>query len=127
MAEHSADDLEQFMEEVRQRNPGESEFHPGARPWGVKCDLAFPCATRNELELGDARQLLESGCVGVSEGANMPTTLRGEDPARSLQGSERGRRGRQHRRLHQGRRRDARLRSDVSPSRGVPDRREGMI
>lgn len=50
------------------------EFHAGQRPWGVPCDLAFPCATQNELEEHDARQLVANGCIAVSEGANMPTT-----------------------------------------------------
>ena len=51
--------------------PG-ARFHPDARPWGVPCEVALPCATQNELSGGDARQLLGNGCVGVSEGANMP-------------------------------------------------------
>ncbi len=49
-------------------------FHEG-RPWAVPCDLAFPCATQNELEEGDARTLVSNGCLAVSEGANMPTTI----------------------------------------------------
>jgi glutamate dehydrogenase (NADP+) len=50
------------------------EFHPGERPWRVPCDMAFPCATQNELDGEDARALLASGCDLVSEGANMPAT-----------------------------------------------------
>ena len=50
------------------------EFHPGERPWKVPCDLAFPCATQNELDEEDARALLANGCDLVSEGANMPAT-----------------------------------------------------
>ena len=50
------------------------EFHAGARPWAVPCDLAFPCATQNELDEADARRLVEGGCQAVAEGANMPTT-----------------------------------------------------
>jgi glutamate dehydrogenase (NADP+) len=50
------------------------EFHPGERPWKVPCDMAFPCATQNELDGEDARALLASGCDLVSEGANMPAT-----------------------------------------------------
>ena len=50
------------------------EFHAGARPWAVPCDLAFPCATQNELDEADARRLVEGGCRAVAEGANMPTT-----------------------------------------------------
>jgi len=49
-------------------------FHAGQRPWGVPCDLAFPCATQNELDEHDARTLVSNGCRAVSEGANMPTT-----------------------------------------------------
>lgn len=51
------------------------EYHAGKRPWGVKCDLAFPCATQNELEQDDAKSLVANGCIAVSEGANMPTTV----------------------------------------------------
>ncbi len=54
-----------------------SEFHTDKRPWGVPCDLAMPCATQNELDGDDARTLLKNGCIGVSEGANMPTNLEG--------------------------------------------------
>lgn len=50
------------------------EFHKGKRPWGVPCDLAFPCATQNELDLEDAKMLVANNCRAVSEGANMPTT-----------------------------------------------------
>ena len=49
----------------------------GARPWGVACDLALPCATQNELDGNDAKTLLANGCIAISEGANMPTTLDG--------------------------------------------------
>lgn len=51
------------------------EYLEGRRPWSVPCDLAFPCATQNELDEGDASALIDSGCRGVIEGANMPTTL----------------------------------------------------
>jgi glutamate dehydrogenase (NADP+) len=50
------------------------EYHAGQRPWNVPCDLAFPCATQNELESEDARALVDGGCLAVSEGANMPCT-----------------------------------------------------
>ena len=43
----------------------------------VKCDLALPCATQNELNGNDAKTLLKNGCIGVSEGGNMPTDLNG--------------------------------------------------
>ena len=46
----------------------------GARPWGVKCDIALPCATQNELDEEDAKMLIANGCICVSEGANMPST-----------------------------------------------------
>ncbi|NQV19484.1 MAG: NADP-specific glutamate dehydrogenase [Armatimonadetes bacterium] len=49
-------------------------FHPGKRPWEVKCDIAFPCAIQNELDEKDAQQLVSNGCICVSEGANMPCT-----------------------------------------------------
>jgi glutamate dehydrogenase (NADP+) len=49
------------------------EYHEGQSPWFVPCDLAFPCATQNELDVKDARTLLDNGCVGVAEGANMPS------------------------------------------------------
>ena len=45
----------------------------GARPWGIKCDVAFPSATQNELFLADAKTLVSNGCIAVGEGANMPT------------------------------------------------------
>lgn len=54
-----------------------SEFHVGKTPWGVPCQLALPCATQNELLGDDARTLVANGCIGVSEGANMPTNLEG--------------------------------------------------
>ncbi|MEA1878743.1 MAG: glutamate dehydrogenase, partial [Bacteroidota bacterium] len=50
------------------------EFHKGKRPWEVKCDIALPCATQNELSGEDARMLVDNGCFCVSEGANMPST-----------------------------------------------------
>jgi len=50
-----------------------AEFHPG-RPWSVKCDIALPCATQNELNGAEAKELVKNGCMCVSEGANMPST-----------------------------------------------------
>ena len=50
------------------------EFHEGERPWGVKCNIALPCATQNELNEEEAKTLVANGCVCVSEGANMPST-----------------------------------------------------
>ena len=52
-----------------------SEYHEGRGVWTVKCDIALPCATQNELLLEDAKALVENGCYAVAEGANMPTTL----------------------------------------------------
>jgi glutamate dehydrogenase (NADP+) len=49
------------------------EFNEG-RPWGVKCDIALPCATQNELNEVEAKTLIDNGCICVSEGANMPCT-----------------------------------------------------
>ena len=49
------------------------EFNEG-RPWGIKCDIALPCATQNELNEVEAKTLIDNGCICVSEGANMPCT-----------------------------------------------------
>ena len=46
----------------------------GERPWGVKCDIALPCATQNELDAAGAKKLIDNGCICVTEGANMPST-----------------------------------------------------
>ena len=51
-----------------------AKYSIGARPWGVKCDIAMPCATQNELDDSDAKTLVANGCICVSEGANMPST-----------------------------------------------------
>ena len=53
------------------------EYFEGKRPWFVKCDVALPCATQNEVSGEDAKGLVANGCICVSEGANMPTTLEG--------------------------------------------------
>ena len=52
-----------------------AEYHEGKGVWTVKCDIALPCATQNELNLDDAKALVANGCFAVAEGANMPTTL----------------------------------------------------
>jgi len=49
-------------------------YHEGKRPWGVKCDIALPCATQNELDGNDAKDLISNGCICIAEGANMPST-----------------------------------------------------
>jgi glutamate dehydrogenase (NADP+) len=51
------------------------EFQKGKRPWSVRCEVALPCATQNELDGNDAQELLKNGCICVTEGANMPSTL----------------------------------------------------
>lgn len=53
---------------------GDVEFVEGQKPWSVTCDIALPCATQNELNGDDASKLLSSGCMCISEGANMPST-----------------------------------------------------
>ena len=52
-----------------------AEYHEGKGVWSVKCDVALPCATQNDLTLDDAKLLVQNGCFAVCEGANMPTTL----------------------------------------------------
>ncbi|WP_407423360.1 NADP-specific glutamate dehydrogenase [Methanobrevibacter sp.] len=52
-----------------------AEYHEGKGVWTVKADIALPCATQNELQLEDAKILVENGVVAVAEGANMPTTI----------------------------------------------------
>jgi glutamate dehydrogenase (NADP+) len=52
-------------------------YFEGERPWRTPCDLAFPCATENEISEKDAEALIENGCIAVAEGANMPTCQRG--------------------------------------------------
>ena len=51
-----------------------AKFVAGQRPWSVSCDIALPCATQNELDGEEAKELVKNGCMCVSEGANMPTT-----------------------------------------------------
>ena len=51
-----------------------AEYFEGETPWKVKCDIALPCATENELNGEDARILIDNGCISVAEGANMPCT-----------------------------------------------------
>ena len=50
-------------------------YHEGKGVWTVKCDVALPCATQNELLIDDAKALVAGGCFAVAEGANMPTSL----------------------------------------------------
>jgi len=51
-----------------------AEYHEGEKPWHLPCDLAYPCATQNELDADDALALINNGCRAVAEGANMPST-----------------------------------------------------
>jgi len=62
------DEARQYAEKFGAR------FHAAARPWGIACDLALPCAIQNELDEKDAESLVANGCRAVVEGANMPTT-----------------------------------------------------
>jgi len=51
-----------------------AKYYEGETPWSIKCDVALPCATQNELQKADAEKLIENGCMCVGEGANMPCT-----------------------------------------------------
>ncbi|MEQ9230367.1 MAG: glutamate dehydrogenase, partial [Cyclobacteriaceae bacterium] len=61
------------ISEYVQKYP-KAKFTADVNPWVIECDLAYPCATQNELPLEDAKTLVKNGCKGVFEGANMPTT-----------------------------------------------------
>ena len=61
------------------------KYYDGKRPWGIKCDIALPCATQNEINGEDAKQLISNGCKVVSEGANMPSD---PDAINSFQNSD---------------------------------------
>lgn len=50
-----------------------AQYFADRRPWGIKCDIAMPCATQNEINAAEARMLVDNGCICVAEGANMPT------------------------------------------------------
>ena len=54
-----------------------STWHAGENPWSVPCDIALPCATQNEVNGAEAKELIDNGCMAVSEGANMPVDLDG--------------------------------------------------
>jgi glutamate dehydrogenase (NADP+) len=56
-----------------------AKYVAGQRPWSIKCDCAFPCATQNEITKDDAKKLIDNGCYLVSEAANMPTVPAGVD------------------------------------------------
>jgi glutamate dehydrogenase (NADP+) len=55
------------------------EYRANKRPWDIKCELAFPSATQNEIDKNDAQMLIDNGVIAVSEGANMPSTLEATD------------------------------------------------
>ncbi len=61
------------LTEYKKAKPN-SEYHEGKGVWQIKCDIALPCATQNELDLEDAKKLAENGAIAVAEGANMPCT-----------------------------------------------------
>ncbi len=71
MRSSAKDSVEDYAKEFK------VPFYAGKRPWGLKVDAAFPCATQNELDDRDAQELAKNGCLCVCEGANMPTTLNG--------------------------------------------------
>ena len=64
----------QRLSEYKNYRPN-SQYTEGKFDWSVKCDVALPCATQNELTADDAKRLIANGCFAVAEGANMPTTL----------------------------------------------------
>jgi glutamate dehydrogenase (NADP+) len=53
------------------------KYFENQKPWGIKCDVAFPSATQNEIDEEDAKALVKNGCIAIGEGANMPTTPEG--------------------------------------------------
>ena len=61
-----------------------AQYFPGQRPWAVPCDIAFPCATQNEVEAKDAENIVKGGAICLAEGANMPST---PDAIRIIQGA----------------------------------------
>jgi glutamate dehydrogenase (NADP+) len=71
--------------EIKEINRGRISEYTDYRPnavytegggiWNIKCDVALPCATQNELNAADARELVKNGCIAVGEGANMPSTI----------------------------------------------------
>lgn len=75
------DTVKRLKEIERKRISEYVNYHPNAKfyenctdIWGIKCDIALPCATQNEIDLDSARKLVENGCFAVGEGANMPST-----------------------------------------------------
>jgi glutamate dehydrogenase (NADP+) len=70
---HIKNELRGRIGEYVNRYPN-AKFVADKRPWEVKCDIALPCATQNELNEEEAKMLVNNGCICVSEGANMPST-----------------------------------------------------
>ena len=70
---HIKNELRERISEYVKKYPN-AKFVEGKRPWEVKCDIALPCATQNELNEDEAKALIKNGCTCVSEGANMPST-----------------------------------------------------
>ncbi len=68
----------QRLTEYKNYRPN-SEYHEGKGVWSIKADIALPCATQNELDIEDAKTLVENGVIAVAEGANMPTTADATD------------------------------------------------
>ena len=68
----------QRLTEYKNYRPN-AEYHEGKGVWSVKCDIALPCATQNELNFDDAKALVANGVMAVAEGANMPTTMEATD------------------------------------------------
>jgi len=64
--------LKRNLQEYTSRFP--AEYHAGKKPWQFGCDIALPCATQNELDEQDVKQLVKDGCICIAEGANMPCT-----------------------------------------------------
>ncbi len=76
--------IKQLKEVERKRISEYLLYHPHASYkdrcfdiWNIKCDIALPCATQNEIDAQSAMTLVQNGCIAVGEGANMPTTLEG--------------------------------------------------
>ena len=68
MRRSGRDRVEDYAEKFK------ADFYPGERPWRIPCDIAFPCACENEMDIQDAKNLLKNGCACVTECANMPAT-----------------------------------------------------
>lgn len=72
---HLKEDERGRIKEYADRMPGVTVLPNRKDIWSIKCDIALPCATQFELDENDAQKLIDNGCIGVFEGANMPSTL----------------------------------------------------